>query len=132
MAKPTVQIEGADDLRKNLRKLDRDLPKGLTRIHKDLAEPVADDARQMAPRRSGRLAASIRPSGTQRAALIRAGVGVKPYNYAGIAEYGGYPGDYPGQPFLQPAIDANASRIADEYQRRLDAFIEAVWEDTHG
>jgi HK97 gp10 family phage protein len=130
MAKPQVQVEGLDDLRKNLRKLDKDLAKGLTKIHKALAEPVADKARARAPRRTGKLAGSVKPSGTQRAALIRAGVGLKPYNYAGISEYGGYPGAYPGHPFMIPTIEAESDRIILEYEDMIHDFVETVWEDS--
>lgn len=69
MAQPVdvaVRVEGLKELRRDLRGVEKALPRELTKTLKEAASPVADKAKALAPRGSGRLAASIRPyaSGT--------------------------------------------------------------------
>src|SRR5690606_20749364 len=99
-----IRVEGIAQLVRSLRRVSERFPKELRRIHKELAEPIADKAKARVRARSGRLAASIRPQAGQRYARVAAGrrgldrrTG---YNYAAINHYGGYPGGYSGNPFL--------------------------------
>lgn len=83
----TVEIKGLKELVAGLRKADRDLPKAVSKAHREIARKVAAEARRRAPARSGRLRASIRPSGTARGASVRMGGAKVPY--AGVQEFGG-------------------------------------------
>lgn len=127
MAEATVKVEGLRELTANLRRVNRELPKGLTKIHKAIAAPVADKARSKVRSRTGRLASTVRPLATQRVARIA--VGRASMVYAPINHYGGYPGDYPGNPFLTDALQESQYQIVRDYDRLFGDYIDAVWID---
>jgi hypothetical protein len=124
-----VKVEGIARLNSNLRKVSADLPDGVKEIHRQLAEPIAAEGRSRAPQRSGALAATVRANATPNAATVTAGARLRPYPYGPVVHYGGYPGDYAGQPFLTSVLESESSRIADDYSAELDRFINSVWED---
>jgi len=130
MPSARITVEGLDLVRRNLRNVDKALPRGLSRIHKEVAGPVADQARRNVRSRTGRLARSIQPGGTQRAATVTAGARLRPYNYARINHYGGYPGRYGGNPFLTQALAVEKTETVRLYDRLLFDFVEKVWVDS--
>jgi hypothetical protein len=74
--KPGVTTEGIRDLQRDLRAIDRKLPREIDEaLTKAVADVVLPRARQLAPRRSGRLAASLRagPDASVRSDLPYAG-----------------------------------------------------------
>lgn len=124
-AAPGVEVQGLDVVRKNLKAVDRDLPKGLRQVHLEISKPIAEDARGRAPSRSGRLAASVKAKGTQKSASISAGARLQ---YAGVIHWG-WPGhNIAAQPFLTETIVDAAPGIADEYEEILFKWIESVWD----
>jgi hypothetical protein len=124
-----VKVEGISKLNRNLKRMDAALPAEMKEIHRELAEPIAAEGSSRAPSRSGQLAASVRPNATPTSASVSAGARLRPYPYGPVVHYGGYPGDYAGQPFLTSVLESEAPRIADDYSAELDAFISRVWED---
>ena len=133
MAEATgVRVEGIAQLVRSLRRVSDQFPKELKRIHRELAEPIADKAKRRVRSRSGRLAASIRPQAGQRYARVAAGrKGLDRrtgYNYAAINHYGGYPGGYSGNPFLTDTLAAEEHRIYRDYERAVVQLIETHWE----
>lgn len=122
----TVQVEGAREFRRNLRKVGKDLPRGMKIIHQKIAGPVAGRAKQKAPRRTGKLASVIRPSSTTTMARVTAG----PLIYAPIIEFGGYPGDYQGQSYLYAAWDEMRDQSIRQYEQELTRWIDTVWVDS--
>lgn len=121
-----IRVQGADVLRRNLRKVHKDLPKGMKLIHQEIAGPVAALAKQKARKRSGKMMRSIRPSSTTTMARIQAGAGVK---YAGVQHYG-WPGhNIEPNPFLTDAITERADETLILYERKLGDWIDAVWQD---
>ena len=128
MASAAITVEGANVLRRNLRKVGKDLPKGMKLIHQEVAGPVAALAKQKARRKSGRLAGSIRPSSTTTMARIQAGSGVV---YAGVQHYG-WPGHgIEANPFLTEAIEEKTASTLTLYEKKLSAWIDSVWQDSH-
>jgi hypothetical protein len=121
-----IKVEGADQLARNLEGLGHDLDRITTEIGDTLAEPIAAQARTRAPRRSGRLADSIVTTVGPEDALIEAGEGLP---YAVVVHYGGYPGSYPGNPFLTDALN-NAGDIPDLYEAELWDALNAEWVDS--
>lgn len=121
----TVQIEGADKFRRNLRRLDKSLPKGMKLIHQRIAGPVAARAKAKAPSRSGALRSKIRPTSTTTMARVTAG----PLIYAPIIEFGGYPGNYQGQSYLYAACGEMRAKSIVQYERELEKWIDLVWDD---
>lgn len=120
-----IRVEGIRELARSLRAVDRDLPKALGPLHKEVAEPVARTAEGLAPKRSGRMAGNIRALGSQRAGQIA--VGKKAIPYAGPIHYGWPAHNIRPQPFLTDALEANSQTIATDYERLLGEFLDRVW-----
>lgn len=77
-------VDGLDDLIKALRAADRDVPKAVRKGFKAAVGPTVTQARALAPRRTGRLAASIK-AGTSGARISI----YSTHPGAGVHEYGG-------------------------------------------
>lgn len=74
-----VKVEGLDNLRRTLRRLGDDMTDGWGAVNARVASYVGASAAQRAPRRSGLLAASWRPSGGKSVATVRFGGAAVPY-----------------------------------------------------
>ncbi len=68
-----IQIYGLTEFRRELRALDRGLPKALRIAMNEAADVVVSDARPKVPRRTGKAAASIRAQSTQTSVRVAAG-----------------------------------------------------------
>lgn len=124
-----VKVEGLDRLRKDLRRMEdklsrKQLQQTLKADFRAAAEEVAVAARQRVPhsgeRRTGRLAATIRPKGALRGTTVLAG-GIKGVKYAGPVHWG-WPtrpnkskgwrgGPIKGYPFMWLALKARQGEI---------------------
>ena len=117
-----VALEG---LRQTVRSLERfgvevsDLKAAFKRI----GSLVQRDAQARAPKKSGRLAASIRPSNTKNKSILRAGSAR--VVYAGVQHYGGYNNIKP-HPFLSDAVDANRQKVQQELDKELRSLISKL------
>jgi phage gpG-like protein len=119
----TFEVEGGRQLRKSLKDVEDGL-KDLKAAHAEAAGIVAEAAMAGAPRRSGRLAGSIRPSGTKTAAIVRAGGARIPY--AGVQEYGWPRHNIPAQPYIVPAAHDTESTWIARYQDAVDRLLGKV------
>ncbi len=124
-----VEIEGLKPLARNCKKISADLPKEMRQINLRMAEPLANAARARAPKRTGRMAGSIRANATPTTASVSMGSRL-PYPYAPIVHYGGYPGDYPGQPFITDVLSNAAPGIPEAYTAEIERFISGIWVDS--
>jgi hypothetical protein len=124
----SIQIEGADVLRRNLRKVYKDLPKGMKLIHQEIAGPVAGLARSKARKQSGKMAGSIRVKATITKAQITAGTGLP---YAGVQHWGWAGHSIAPNLFLTEAIGERQAETLVLYEKKLGDWIDAVWDDTH-
>lgn len=79
-----VRVEGLNDLRRDLRKLEPAAVKEIRVVLKDAAQIVAAAARADAPRRTGRLADSIRATTSGSKGVVRS-----PLPYANVQHWGG-------------------------------------------
>lgn len=133
-----VKVTGAKELRKAIRQIEdaaakKGMQADLKGAYRTAARAVEVQAKMEAPRRSGRLAGSIKSKGTTTGASIVAG-GLKSVPYAGPIHYG-WPsrpnkskrwrgGPIAANPFLTRAaagsIDIVRDVLADELQRVLD------------
>ncbi len=125
---PGVKVEGLKLLTRNLRKVSTDYVKELKEIHKKVAEPVAVVAARNVRSRSGRLAASIKAGATQKGGHIQAGKMSVPY--AAVNHWGGYPGDYQGNPFLYDALKESEDSIMKQWVDLTDKWLERIWVDS--
>lgn len=117
-----VRVHG---LRETVRSLERlgieaaDLKAAFKRI----GALVQHEAQTLAPKKSGRLAASIKPSNTKNKSIIRAG-GARVV-YAGVQHYGGYNNIKP-HPFLTEAVGRNQSKAVDLMDEELNRLIRSL------
>jgi HK97 gp10 family phage protein len=121
-----IRVEGTRELIKSLRAVNQDLPRELTKLHKELAEPLAEQMRSSAPSRSGQLASSIRAQGGQRYARVAAGKKAVPY--AGPIHWGWPARNIEAQPFMATILEDRADQTTDHYLELLDQFLDRVWE----
>jgi phage gpG-like protein len=110
-----VRLEGFREFRRDLRKLEPAVAKGLSADIKAAAAKVAADARATAPHVTGKYAASIRPYVTARGASVgsrlpQAGV----LHYGGTIQPRGVPITFPARPVVSEALDRRTDQIVDE------------------
>ena len=117
------EVEGGKQLRKSLKDVEDGLA-DLKDAHGDVAQIVADAARPGAPRQTGRLAGSIRPSGTKTMAIVRAGGAKVPY--AGVQEWGWGRRNIPAQPYIVPAAHDTESTWVARYKQTVDDLLGKV------
>lgn len=119
-----VRVEGVAELRRNLRKVNRDLPHAMKGIHDNVAGPVAVLARSKARRKSGTMAGTIRTRSTITMARIEAGKGIR---YAGVQHFG-WPGhSISPNPYLTDAITEREAATIRLYDQLLGEAIERGW-----
>lgn len=120
-----IRVEGLSNLRNTLRAADRSLTKDLREANKEAATVVAKEAKAATvPRRSGRLAGSIRPGATQTAGVVRAGKAGVPY--AGVIHFGWPRRRISPQPFLYEAADRRLQEVTDLYAERVDKILNKI------
>lgn len=124
-----VQVEGLDELRRSLRRGSKEFPKEFAAINKTAAGVVARKAVNRVPRRSGALAASIRPLGSQREGTVAAGKAKVPY--AGPIHWGWRKRNIEPQPFLVDALHDSADEVLVIWHRATDRFLDRVWTSIH-
>lgn len=123
MADGSVRIEGGARLRRTLRAAGDDLS-DLKAAHTAAAATAASGARGLVPTRTGRLAGSIRSSGTNSAGIVRAGRASIPY--AGPIHWGWPARRIAAQPFLSDGATNTEPAWLPVYTAALDAALSKV------
>ena len=120
-----IEVEGINPLARTLRKVgDEDSRGFLLAANKEAAASVESAARPMIPQRTGRLAASLRSTGTAKGGVVLLGKARVPY--AGPLHFGWFRrGIKPGL-WLFDALDRRRGEVEDIYYRRLDELLERV------
>lgn len=120
---PGVALVGADRMRKTLKAAGRDLA--------DLREPYLNASRKVAaaagprtPRRTGRLAASIRPGASRAGGVVRAGGAKVPY--ANPIHWGWPKRGIKAQPWLSQAAQATEPDWIKDFMEELDQAVEQI------
>ena len=112
-----VRVHGLRELRRDLKVIGATLPRELTKAQKGAGEVIASRARELAPRRSGRLAASIKVSAVGTKVSVKSSL-----PYANPIHWGWRARGIVGTPFIWRAIDEKR----DEYVDALGDAIEAL------
>jgi hypothetical protein len=121
--KAGVEVEGAKELRKALKRMDGRLD-DLKDTHKAAAEIVAAAARPLVPVRTGALLSSLRTDRRASGASVLAGRSRIPY--AGVIHFG-WPGhNIEPQPFLYEALDARREEVAEAYDRKIGELVRRL------
>lgn len=121
MTKPSIEVEGAKELRRALKQIDSGTA-DLKKVHADAAAVVEQAAGTFVPRRSGRLAGSIRSTGQAGAGVVRAGKAAIPY--AGPIHFGWAAHNIAPQPFLYDALDQRRDEVIALYEDAVDKLIK--------
>jgi hypothetical protein len=123
MAAATIEVEGARELRRTLAKAGADLD-DLKTVHREVGAYVGARAVADAPKVSGRLAGSMRPSAAKASATIRFGSASIPY--AGVIHWG-WPGhNIAANPFASTAAEETEPTWLDMYMRRIEQIVAKV------
>lgn len=124
-----VRVDGARQLRAALKKAGKDL-EDLKEAHTQAAGMVTERARGTAPHRTGRLAATVRGSGTKTQGVIRAGYATVPY--AGPIHWGWPARGIDAQPWIsEAAVDLQPRWVA-AYEEHIDRIVEDLAASTTG
>jgi hypothetical protein len=119
---PSIKVEGLTELRASLKKLDDKLPRELNKVSKASAEVVASEARGIVPRISGRLAGSIKTSGTAKGAFVKSG-GLE---YHRVIHFGWARHNIKPNPFLYEALDTRRDEVIEKFEREVSALVDRV------
>lgn len=124
-----IRISGLREFNRNLRQLDRSLPKGLRLAGNKAADIVVTEAKPRVPRRTGRAAASVRAASTRTSARVRGGGAKVPY-YPWL-DFGGRVGrnNSVSRPFIKEGRyiwKAFADRRADVQDELHDALVDVA------
>jgi len=118
-----LKIEGLKELRSELRKMDKTLPKEMRPINKEAADTVRDTARKEAPVISGKLVRSITARAGQKDASVKAGSAAR-VPYAGPVIFGHNPrlqgGFTEPNNFLLRALGIEYDHIRKLYDERIN------------
>ena len=124
-----IEVEGAKELRRDMNRLKDDVgKKAVKAANKNAAEIVSRQAKVEVPKRSGKLAASIKAQATQKQGVVKAGT-AKSVPYAGPIHFGWSTrpdprkkwrgGPIRPQPFIYEALDRRITEVYDEYERQV-------------
>ena len=130
---PLYEVQGGRELRATLRQADEKL-QDLKNAHAEAAAIAARASADLAPRRSGKLAESIRSSGTKTAAIIRAGFKSVPYAAPIHWGWGTRPnrakkwrgGPIAANPFLSQGAQDSEGRWIRVYENHVAQALEKV------
>lgn len=126
MARGRIEVQGVKVIQKRLRQMDDGTVAELKRVYFYSADLVAKNALPRIPRRTGRLASTLRVTATKRGGYVRMG-GKRTAPYAGPIHFGWpnrpnlakdwYGGPIRPNPFLYAALDARRDEVEDAFYR---------------
>lgn len=119
----TVQVTGLKETVKSLKRFGVEVS-DLKAAFKRIGERVANEAKTLAPTKTGKLAGSVRAAQQQNKAVIRAGGARLPY--AGVIHYGWPAHGIEPHPFLTDAIDSNRGESIAMLEQELKDLIQKL------
>jgi len=126
-ARVTLSVKGDKELVRALDHMERDV-QDLTDTNLRAARIVAQDAQKRSPKRSGKLARSVRVRAKETSGSVVFGGRLVPY--AGPIHNGWPKHNIKANPFLTEALAARAGQVAEEYERRIGDLVERVGRET--
>lgn len=134
--KPGIQID-ARAFQKAMRKMNRELQRGMKAENLKAAQMVAAEARGRVPVRSGRLRKTIKARATPKAGHVRAGNNLRQRTksgkrsgsavpYAGPIHFGWPAHGIEPNPFLYEALDSRRGEVILVYEERVQKLVNRV------
>lgn len=123
MARGLVQVEGARELRRTMKQAGEDFT-DLKTLHAGIGAIVANRGADMAPKRSGALAASVRASAAASSSTVRAGFAR--LRYAGPIHWGWPTRNIAPQPFLTDAAQQTEAQWIALYETETDKILSRI------
>lgn len=120
MARPTVTVTGARELRAALKRAGVSL-QDLKDANAAVGRFIADRSRARAPRRTGALASAARPSKAAGRARV-----LVPKVYAGPIHWGWPAHHIEPQPWIQTTAEDTQGQWLGEYEEALDTIIRTI------
>lgn len=121
MTGPGIEVRGARELRRTLRRAGADMSE-LNRVHKEAAALV--EAATRAPVRTGRLQTTVRSAGTRTAGIVRAGYASVPY--AGPIHWGWPSRGIRANPFISEAAQRTEPTWFGLYEREIERLLDSI------
>lgn len=121
MAGETIKILGLKELQRSLKNFQKDVKNAPRQINAEAARLVRDTARQIVPRRSGRLARSITPGASGTKSYVKTSLIYGPVIHFGWPRHHISP-----SPFLYNALDQRHDDIVDLYNKRLEELADKI------
>jgi len=118
-----VKVEGLSKVRRDLKKLAKDVDYGdqFLAVNKTLADAVAGESKNYVPVVSGALQGTIRAAASKTSGRVK--VGFKAVPYAGPIHFGWPARFIKPQPFVYDAIDKRRDQIKDRYEQLIKKLI---------
>lgn len=123
MTRSALQVLGGAQLRRTLKAAGLDV-QDLKDTHAQVAKLVENQARPETPTRSGRLKRSLRSSGTQGAAIVRAGTAAVPY--AGPIHWGWESRHITAQPWIWKEAQDDEPQWMNLYLHGIETIISKI------
>lgn len=125
MPRPVIEVEGINKLVRKLKRAgEDDLLEALKAANKEAALAIEVEARPGVPKRSGKLAGSLRHSATPRVGTVRVGKASIPY--AGPIHFGWPARNISPRPFLYEALDRRYEEVVQVYFKRIEELADKV------
>lgn len=105
-----------------LRALAKDAPEDFQAAGVEAAEVIADEMRQRVPRRSGKLAGTIRTGASRRSPWVAVGSAGAPYVFP--INFGWPARNIESQEFVYESIGATAEYSLKAYENALDRYFD--------
>lgn len=119
----SAEVEGLKNLRRTIRQAGGDT-KDLRNANLAAAQTIVPIAAGLAPKVSGRLAASIRAGATQKAGMVRAGRKLIPY--ANPVHWGWPKRHIAPNPWIATAAAANEELWLKVYEQHIDRILGKI------
>ena len=126
-SRPAVEVTGAKELRRALRRMD-DRVSDLKDVHDDAGALVASRGRAIAPHLSGALAGTVRHDRRVAGASVLAGRRTVPY--AGVIHFGWPAHNIEAQPFLYEALEDSRDDVVRLYGLGIEVLIDKLDRET--
>ena len=116
----TVEVEGADELARTLRRAADDFA-DLDDVNTAAGRYLSTRAAAVAPRRTGRLAGSLRLEASRSTASVSSSV-----VYANPIHWGWAARNISAQPFLFSTATTHETQLVDFYRREIDRVLSTI------